>query len=285
MKRQIKRYRTLFISFLIIIFILVITHGINRYEKKVFAQSEVTPVITLISNPLPTPISTEKSNIQVAVLEAQLDEIKSFDEKLINTVYWALGTVVTLALLLVAYNWYTNNSLYQKDVKNISNSLSFESKQMFSDYKQSIDQELNTTKQIIDQEILKMKQSIDLQVSESHDKYRGEIDLLEAAVAKTRDEMKKDLYIVEARLWQIKGVSLNVITCCISSLKVGKIEKNYHIDTALDLILDSLVNINTNGTSFIAHRLTELQEVIAKIPPKHYVMIQKINAEMEKVKT
>ena len=48
-----------------------------------------------------------QSRTQVEVLEAQLETMRQYDQRLLETVYWALATVVGLFLTIVALNVFT----------------------------------------------------------------------------------------------------------------------------------------------------------------------------------
>lgn len=48
-------------------------------------------------------------------LRAELKAIREYHNSLLDTVYWALGTIVGLALLLIGSSWYTNFRLYESD--------------------------------------------------------------------------------------------------------------------------------------------------------------------------
>ena len=49
------------------------------------------------------------------ILKAELSAIRSYHNSLLDTVYWALGTIVGLAVLLVSSSWYTNFKLNESD--------------------------------------------------------------------------------------------------------------------------------------------------------------------------
>ena len=66
---------------------------------------------------------SEESSPEVAALRAQLELMRQYDQRLLNTVYWALGTVVFVALLLSGYSWYANFRVYQRDRANLRDEL------------------------------------------------------------------------------------------------------------------------------------------------------------------
>src|SRR5205823_1171923 len=62
------------------------------------------------------PSSTpQRVDLEVARLQGQLDTLRTFHDSMLNTVYWALATIATLAVLLVGYNWFTNYRMAERE--------------------------------------------------------------------------------------------------------------------------------------------------------------------------
>ncbi|MEH6999875.1 MAG: hypothetical protein V7542_15875 [Limnobacter sp.] len=56
---------------------------------------------------------------EVIVLRAQLSEAQRFQEQVLSTVYWSLGTLGAVAVLLVGYGWWTNFRVYERDKQSL----------------------------------------------------------------------------------------------------------------------------------------------------------------------
>ncbi len=67
------------------------------------------------SSPIPPSSQPRGDTLQVAVLRAQLATMRDHNDQLLATVFWALGTVAGLAVLLVGYNWFTQSRAYERD--------------------------------------------------------------------------------------------------------------------------------------------------------------------------
>lgn len=71
-----------------------------------YAQSpSVTPTIQNQTQP----------DTEVAVLRAQLETMRQYDQRLLETVYWSLGGAGAIVLLVVGLGWYTNFRLHERD--------------------------------------------------------------------------------------------------------------------------------------------------------------------------
>ena len=71
--------------------------------------------------PLKTPSTSQERNQQQELknqndmLRAQLEVMKQYDQRLLNTVYWALGTLAAVAAALVGFGWFANFRVYERD--------------------------------------------------------------------------------------------------------------------------------------------------------------------------
>ncbi|HEU4594887.1 MAG TPA: hypothetical protein VFS10_06935 [Pyrinomonadaceae bacterium] len=86
-----------------ILLALTITASLNAQAKS--SSLEPTP------NPVPT-----VSNDEVIALRAQLETMRQYDQRLLETVYWALSATGGIVLLIIGLGWYTNFRLYKRDV-------------------------------------------------------------------------------------------------------------------------------------------------------------------------
>lgn len=52
---------------------------------------------------------------ELAVAKAELEVTRAYQEHLLATVYWSLGTLAAVAVLLVGYSWWNNSRNYDRD--------------------------------------------------------------------------------------------------------------------------------------------------------------------------
>lgn len=52
---------------------------------------------------------------EILVLKTQLEDAGKFQDQMLATVYWSLGTLVTIAALLVGFGWFANIRMYERD--------------------------------------------------------------------------------------------------------------------------------------------------------------------------
>ena len=56
---------------------------------------------------------------KVVILQAQLELMRQYDQRLLDTVYWSLTTTGGIVLLVVGLGWYTNFRFYKRDLEDI----------------------------------------------------------------------------------------------------------------------------------------------------------------------
>lgn len=82
----------------------------------VFAKARATlPQASSGQSTLVPGASTQTQPATDRVLEAQLDTMREYDQKLLATVYWSLGGVFLLVVLVGGINWFTNYRLYERE--------------------------------------------------------------------------------------------------------------------------------------------------------------------------
>lgn len=61
----------------------------------------------------------DAANTQIEVLKAQVEVMKSYQDNFLTTVYWSLGGVFGIVILLVGYNWFTNFKNQEKEIHSL----------------------------------------------------------------------------------------------------------------------------------------------------------------------
>jgi hypothetical protein len=103
-----------------------------------FSSQALNNAVT--STPIPTVTSTPiaDNEIETKLLRLEIELLKSHNQQLLDTIYWSIGTVFTLALFVVGAGWYVNFRLYEKDKIEIQRSLEVSLKERFEQDKVSL---------------------------------------------------------------------------------------------------------------------------------------------------
>src|SRR3954464_13979188 len=92
----------------------------------VFAQS---PPASQVISPepainAPTPAPTDRQNPAAVSFDRVIELTGQFNDRLLAMVYWCLGTLVGVFVLLVGFNWFTNFRVQQREVAALREELS-----------------------------------------------------------------------------------------------------------------------------------------------------------------
>ncbi len=64
-----------------------------------------------------------EQEIRVRVLEEKVETIENLNSKLLNTIYWTLGTVAAIFTAIITLNFFSNFSINQRKIENIKEEL------------------------------------------------------------------------------------------------------------------------------------------------------------------
>jgi hypothetical protein len=83
----------------------------------------LTLEITLAQAPSISPITTSTPPLTTSAnsLEHVVELTGQLDQRLLTTVYWCLGTLVTVFLILIGYNWFVNFRIHERDFRELKN--------------------------------------------------------------------------------------------------------------------------------------------------------------------
>ena len=63
----------------------------------------------------PTEPAVEEVDLEVIELRAQLEQMRRTDDQLLETIYWSLGGLVTVSVILVGYSWFSSTRTHERD--------------------------------------------------------------------------------------------------------------------------------------------------------------------------
>jgi len=120
----------------------------------------------------PDDVASRDAAIQIALLKQEVASSKSYESSLLSTVYWSLGGVVTIAVLLVGFGWLGNFKIYERDKLALRSELQVSMNESISAAKDSLSREVSA--------------DVENKVQELTDKFKTRIDRLNSAVFEMR---------------------------------------------------------------------------------------------------
>ena len=196
------------------------------------------------AKPTPTTIQSTSADI----LKAQLDESRAANAAILQTVYWSLGTTLTLLILIIGLNIYNNRTVAEHDRKAIKAELTdFIKEQIAAQEGQSRERINKLITSTITKEMESTRQSILL----------TQQDLLRTGYLFFMDQA------IQAK--NKKDYPASISLFCAAARASSQMATHEGLDAPLDglrYILKEVVQINADNA-------TEIHVVTSNLPPKY----------------
>lgn len=186
----------------------------------------------------------EAANLQIEVLKAQVEVMKSYQDKFLSTVYWSLGTVAALVVFLAGFNWFTNNrnaekeaALHKEMITNELNSIKNDIGQQFlnlkQDFQNELTQELESMRGMQNESNSVIKNELESRIST---KFNSQI----IGLKNEQKAMKRDLLVIKYDNWLKKDIPSNAFRVAVDLLALSENDYAHRIGDAFDKINKAL---------------------------------------------
>jgi hypothetical protein len=280
------------------VFLCLVTLCIVGLAVPTVAQSpSITPTPEAVPSASYTPegsSSQAEPDSETAALRAQLELMRQYDERLLQTVYWALGTAFGLVVFVAGVGWYVNFRLYERDKEALRSELRLELdtrvesisaslKEEVKEAQTSLDDAMKQTGRNLDEQAKRHGKEIEktaLQAGEATaQELGGQLKELQAEIIEVRYEMS----MRDAEKWAQQGVRINELRKYMDacSLAVQLTEEHYSAyEWLLGKPLEGIEAVLRAGTRLRVQEVTEITEMLDALPPKYSIQKQTLRALM-----
>lgn len=241
----------------------------------------------------PTTTAAPQPNLQLEselkVLKMQVATMKEYHSSLLDTVYWALGTVATVAALLVGFGWFANFKFHESEKQRLKEELEgrLERALALVDTRLSSN-EVEVIKSIdsrLDNHLSGIARDIDIARAEAarlHQDNAEAIKQQKAEVAalqqartmneKRDSELEASLRAVEEHIWELKGIPENRLVTQFQGLQSAlDADHRYYITATLErmqkTINESMLPAKKTLPKSVLDRIKAAVAKAAKIEP------------------
>ena len=211
----------------------------------------------------------------VTLLKNQISLMREFNQHILSTVYWSLGTIVLIAILLVGFSWFTNYRMYERELAALRQELiGFLDKQMSafsSDFNQK---SIDNFKDISGRSIEAVQSATTKIVTPLQTK----IDECTKDISELRFEALRS----EVHYWEFRGVEGNQLTYYITMLRAA-IKMNSQIKIAE--CLEAIGKLLEVGAPIFHAIIPEIIELINTLDPKFSAHAEAVRNAIKKSKT
>jgi hypothetical protein len=216
-------------------------------------------------------------SVEVQVLKAQLESMRSFQDSFMSMAQWALGTAIAVVLSLAAFSWFTSKSNYERD------------RDLLKQQAQALKDEIAVQLQ---KELLASRQSLESGLAARQGTIQKAVEAavnpkIQAAQSAAKDaldlslEMKASAVFEEAKAAQNhKRYEQAVYKYCQAlEIYIKRQTDLYEASDALDAINEIL---KTPGISMDADTVTSAVEILQRLPKQHHPVSESLIARLKK---
>lgn len=225
---------------------------------------------------------------QVEILERQLATTETFLDEILNTVYWSLGILVTLAVLLVGFGWFSNFKVYERDKKALKSELLGLIEQNFKEIQTEIEKKSAGLSNEISNKIKEFRSEIQEHAEQA---LEGEIETLNKKISRLKSsigylkdrntELKLDIEKADRRYWELKGVKANELSSYRRTLDLAvEVNNEREISSSLKGIRELL----NEGLTFYHTFEPDVLDTLDNLPSKYSEEVTTIKSLIRKSK-
>jgi hypothetical protein len=250
-------------------------------------ESKTTPRASQQSLPATTEATIERRLLEQEAkhLREQNASIESYHESVLTTAYFALGTVITITVLLLGYSWWFNSKAYENDKKALRDEVASRIAAAEGRISLKEQEQRSTAEAAINARI----DSATSTSAASHNQLRNEVaeartSLQQASqsTAEKIDWISREFRMVEDMVWALRGVHSNSLLALAQGLGLCATDDD---DDIFDIIaerfkkrirelIDSGYKLSDDSKTGIVRRLEELRD---KRPEKIATLLDQLN--------
>lgn len=196
--------------------------------------------------------SFSQAELELKVQEKQIATMKEYHSSLLDTVYWALGTVATVAVLLVGFGWLANFKFHESEKQRLKDELDGKIKEALASIETRLSsnevQVINSVDSRLDSHFTRVARDIDIaraeaagmneRISTTIEQFKSQLATLEKAKSRSEiadSEMEAALRQVEEHVWELKGIPINMLITQTQGLRAAiKASNRFYVASALE---------------------------------------------------
>lgn len=208
------------------------------------------------------PSDVSDANTQVLLLKQQVEATKAYQESLLATVYWALGGVFGIALLLVGFGWFANFKVYERDKRALK-----------SELLGSINESILAAHTKLEEHVKELSQQVNSDLEEKILAASKPINVRLRSLAAKVD--RHHFYSLKRYMRAATTPSIKLTR----ALRVMELCQPDYLEQVPDLIKLMLDNID-NGGKMTADEMTDLNVVLDGLPKQFRTLSEKLSAKL-----
>ena len=252
-----------------------------------FAQSAVSASSANVTASPSSAAGTWKNQPEVIALQEQNNVIKQYHASLLDTVYWALGVVATVSVLLVGAGWLVNFKLYEVDKQRMREEFGAQTATIRAAVEAQIAAARAEALQTVQASVGGFADRVSNEQIALRTELQGAINKLDERVVAIDDQLLKSVQVfklinkrlhgveatareVEEHIWDLRGIPVNVLITEGQGLRAAvKAEDEAMVKAVLERMKETLstklIAKNHSLKSSVANHLRSTIETAASL--------------------
>ena len=233
--------------------------------------------------PASAPASVTVTDSEVRVLQAWLDDAQKHQDQMLTTVWGALGTIATLAALLVGFGWFANLRMYDRDKSALEESLRAtlldEQRRVREDLTSTLNGSLLTLRTELDASIATLRTDLMKELEAASKRASTQLDSQARGLKSDITALKQEtlnLQLQDALQQREEAlrsrVKRNVLQASVTALQIAKQidDASYSLGEALDLVSTDIDSILEDASCRVDNFLmAQVVEELGSIKGSH----------------
>lgn len=204
------------------------------------------------------------------LIDTWMSMSSQFNDRLLATVYWALGVIGVVFAGLLGYSWFVNVKIYERDKLALQAELKAQLESEFALMRKNFDE----IQKAFDAEIRASMQHI---VEGSHEVLERKISRLDTSFSDEKNRIWLELYKDESYYWEEKKVFTNAVRADLKKGELGiKSKSGWAVDDALSRLEEFLPHISKSQLKYVESDIAAFLTKASADWPTHCQRIRQI---------
>ncbi len=216
---------------------------------------------------------------RVELLEKQFGVVRDYNDDFLATVYWALGTIAAIAILLTGFGWFSNFRLFEREKASLREELE---RALASQIKELSNELRDMLASGTAGAETKAAQSAKAVASTAVSALQSDVNSLRSMVY----DLQFDAAEAEVSKWLDRKVFTNAVRSANDQVNIAhKIGDSYRISGSLDQLLDVLKRLNSDSPSRLeTYDLMAIEATVASLANSYPTSIGAIQKQLAQAK-
>jgi hypothetical protein len=221
-------------------------------------------------------------SITIAVLRAQNALMREYDQRLLGTVYWSLGSIVVVAGLLFVFGWNANTRAYERDRSALRQDLEGTLREGLGRGQKELNERNNQLEKDLRERFASLEKASTTVAQEAAEAVKRSLSNRIEATSDRILDLEIERLKEESASWQKGKIFTNVLRTNLQIIEkaYGK-SATYFRDEEIAESLDRMRHAFREGASPDSSLASDVMVALEKLPPKFHTDIENLKNSLK----